>query len=83
MGIEEIINEVFLPSCMDEDEQITPTMKPKDGQLYCEHYEFEFCPYRNDKNRMLMYCNYYQHESIITGVQYPKIKSGDDIHELF
>jgi hypothetical protein len=66
----EQLENIFIPECMDEEGNIAPTMKVKDGSLYCVHYEHDFCPYRDDKNRLKMYCNFYKHQSIIIGSEY-------------
>jgi hypothetical protein len=68
--MEEKLEDIFIPSCIDEKGNITPTMKLKDGDLYCQHYEYESCPYRNDKNGVTMYCNFYKHQSMIIGSEY-------------
>lgn len=65
----ENLDEIVLASCIDSDGNITPTMKVKDAELYCEHYDINFCPYRNEKLSK-MYCNYFKHQSIIIGSEY-------------
>ncbi|NCD07409.1 MAG: hypothetical protein EOL97_14955 [Spirochaetia bacterium] len=63
------LEEILEPTCF-ENECISPTLKNKDGELYCSHYELDFCYYRNDKNRLKMYCNYYKHISYVVGLEF-------------
>jgi hypothetical protein len=63
------LEEIIEPTCF-ENGTISPALKTKDGEIYCNHFEYDFCPYRNDKNRLTMFCNYYKHISYVVGLEF-------------